>query len=89
MITNIDDSDEPTFSEVVNIFATATSTVWLGLRDLQTVDYHSHFHSWAVKRTDSLSLKMFRKLKSMQVLPMRPARFNADLLLHITLKYSP
>ena len=89
VITSIDDSERPSFSEVVDIFPTGTSAVWLGLRELQMIDFHTHFHSWAVKRTDSLSLKTFHELASMQVLPMRPARFNADLLLNITLKHSP
>ncbi len=89
VITNIDDSDKPSFSEVVNIFPSAASVIWIGLRELLVVDFHSHFHSWVVKRTEIVSLKMFKELASMQVLPVRPARFDADLLLYITLKYSP
>ena len=51
VITNIDDSEKPSFSEVVDIFTTETSAVFLGLRELQVVDFHTHFHSWAVKKT--------------------------------------
>ena len=89
VITNIDDSEKPSFSEVVDIFTTETSAVFLGLRELQVVDFHTHFHSWAVKKTDCYSLKLFRDLDSTQVIPVRPARFDADPLLYITMKYSP
>lgn len=74
VITSIDDSEKPSFGEVVDIFPTGTSTVWFGLRELQLIEFQAHFHTWAVKRTDSLSLKTSEELASMQVLPVRPAR---------------
>ena len=83
MITNIDDSEKPYFSEVVDIFTTETSAVFLGLRELQVVEFHTHFHSWAVKKTDCYSLKLFRDLDSTQVIPVRPARFDADALITV------
>ena len=53
------------------------------------VDFDTHFHSWAVKKTDCYSLKLIRDLDSMQEIPVRPARFDADALLYVTMKYSP
>ena len=89
LITSVDDCYEPSFCEVTEIFSDETSAVWLGLKELNTVSFHTHLNSWVVKRTDLLQLKRFKDLVSVQVLPIRPARFNGDILQHITLKYSP
>ena len=87
-ITNLDDCEQPSFGEIRSIFVHG-SVVWLDLEKLETVVFDSHFHSWLVKRTDTSSLVKFSDLVCIQVLTIRPARNSTDLLLHITLKYSP
>lgn len=89
VITDLDDCERPSFGEVRNIFVENDSVVWLELEKLETVVFDSHFHSWVVKRTDTSSLVKFSDLVCIQVLPIRPVRNSTDLLLHITLKYSP
>jgi len=58
VITSIDDSENHlSVKYIVDIFPTGTSTVWFGLRELQLMEFQAYLHTWAVKRTDSLSLK--------------------------------
>lgn len=89
VITSINDSEQPSFGEVKNIYLGSGSTVWLELGELETVAFDSHFHSWVVLRTDISSLIKFTDLLCTQVLPMRPVRHSTDLMLHVTLKFSP
>ena len=88
VVKSIDDCEQPSFGEVEDIFVDC-STVLLVLRELQSIEYDSHFHSWAVRRTDITVLMNFKDLASTQVLILRHARHNNDLLFHITLKYAP
>lgn len=89
VVTSIDDSDRPSFGEVKSIYLESDFVVWLELGELETVTFDSHFHSWVVIRTDKKSLTKFSDLLCIQVLPIRPVRHSTDLMLHVTLKFSP
>lgn len=84
VITKID-NDELEFGEVTEILISRGSKVWLGLHDLDVLHYDYHFHSWAVKKTDKTKLTSV----SLQILPIRPARYASDFMHFITLKYAP
>ena len=59
--------------------------MWFGLRELYTVDgISSIFAHMGCEENRQLVTEDI-----LQVIPVRPARIDADLLLNITLMYSP
>lgn len=89
VISSLNDSEQPSFGEVKNMYVGKDSVVWLELGELETVVFDFHFHSWIVQRADKSSLVKFSDLACTQVLPLRPVRHSTDLHLHVTLKFSP
>ena len=89
MITSVDDSEDPSFCEVSDIFVINGHAIWLGLLQLDVVEFSSHYNSWIVKKSKRKLLKLFNDLPTRQILPLRPARNPTDYAYFITLKYAP
>ena len=80
-------SGEVTLCEVGRIYISRNSVVRLSLRALEIVEFNSHLHSWAVKKTETKLVKQFTDLCSVQMLPIRQANYDTDILHYVTLKY--